>query len=78
MLAPLPERIIERLARSLVTVELKAGEIAVREGDEGDRFYIVESGTLEVSRDGAHIAEIGPATASARSRSSATSPDGDT
>ncbi len=59
MLAPLPERIIERLARSLVTVELKAGEIAVREGDEGDRFYIVESGTLAVSRDGAHVAEIG-------------------
>ena len=59
MLAPLPDRIIERLARSLVTVELKAGEIAVREGDEGDRFYIVESGTLAVSRDGAHVAEIG-------------------
>ena len=60
MLAPLPERIIERLARSLVTVELTAGETAVREGDEGDRFYIVESGTLAVSSDGAHIREIGP------------------
>ena len=60
MLAPLPERIIERLARSLVTVELKAGETAVREGDEGDRFYIVESGTLAVSSDGAHVREIGP------------------
>ena len=53
MLAPLPERIIERLARSLVRVELKAGAAAVREGDEGDRFYVVESGTLEVSRNGA-------------------------
>ncbi len=60
MLAPLPERIIERLARALVTVELKPGETAVREGDEGDRFYVVESGTLAVSRDGAHVAEIGP------------------
>ena len=60
MLAPLSERIIERLARSLVTVELKAGETAVREGDEGDRFYIVESGTLAVSSDGAHVREIGP------------------
>ncbi|MEO5634887.1 MFS transporter [Gaiella sp.] len=60
MLAPLPERIIERLARSLVTVELKAGEVAVHEGDEGDRFYIVESGTLAVSKDGVHVAEIGP------------------
>ena len=60
MLAPLPERIIERLARSLVTVELKEGAAAVREGDEGDRFYVVESGTLEVSKNGERIAEIGP------------------
>ena len=59
MLAPLPERIIERLARSLVTVELKAGETAVREGDEGDRFYIVESGTLSVSKVGEQVAELG-------------------
>ena len=59
MLAPLPERIIERLARSLVTVELKAGETAVREGDEGDRFYIVERGTLAVSKGGERIAELG-------------------
>lgn len=60
MLALLPERIIERLARSLVKVELKAGNAVVKEGDEGDRFYVVESGTLEVSRDGEHVAEIGP------------------
>ena len=59
MLAPLPERIIERLARSLVTVELKAGETAVREGDEGDRFYVVESGTLSVSKVGEQVAELG-------------------
>jgi MFS family permease len=59
MLAPLPERIIERLARALVTVELKAGETAVREGDEGDRFYIVASGTLAVSKVGEQVAELG-------------------
>jgi len=51
---------IERLARSLVTVELKAGDQAVREGDEGDRFYVVESGTLSVSKVGVDVAEIGP------------------
>ena len=60
MLALLPERIIERLARSLVKVELTAGQVVVREGDEGDRFYVVESGTLEVLREGEHVAEIGP------------------
>ena len=60
MLAPLAEQIIERLARSLVRVELQAGAAAVREGDEGDRFYVVESGTLEVSKNGVAVGEIGP------------------
>jgi len=60
ILAPLPERIIERLARSLVTVELTAGQAAVREGEEGDRFYIVESGMLTVTKAGERLADIGP------------------
>ena len=32
----------------------------MREGDEGDRFYIVAEGTLEVSQDGVQISELEP------------------
>ena len=30
----------------------------VREGDPGDRFYIVAEGTLDVSQDGAALSEL--------------------
>jgi MFS family permease len=56
---PLPEQIVERLARALVRVELAAGEDAVREGEEGDRFYVIESGTLVVTKSGRRVAELG-------------------
>jgi CRP-like cAMP-binding protein len=32
----------------------------MREGDVGDRFYIIESGTFEVTKDGRHISSLGP------------------
>ncbi len=60
ILARLPEPIIERLARALVPVEVVAGDVVIRQGDAGDRVYVVESGTVEVTRDGRHIAELGP------------------
>jgi CRP-like cAMP-binding protein len=31
-------------------IELKAGEYVFREGDEGDRLYIIESGEVRISR----------------------------
>jgi len=56
---PLPERIVEKLARALVRVELAAGEDAVREGEEGDRFYVIESGTLVVTKGHRWVADLG-------------------
>ena len=60
LLALLPESTLERLARALVRVEAAPGEVVIREGDEGDRFYIIETGTVEVTRDGRHIVNLGP------------------
>jgi hypothetical protein len=31
-------------------IELKAGEFIFREGDDGDRLYIIESGEVRISR----------------------------
>ncbi len=56
----LPEPILERLARALVPVEGEAGDVLIREGDEGDRFYAIEEGTVVVSKEGRWVAELGP------------------
>ena len=40
---------IERLARQSDVVAVPAGSAVFREGDIGDRFYIMESGEVEVS-----------------------------
>jgi len=60
LLSPLPEPILDRLARALVRVELAAGDVVIREGDPGDRFYVVESGSLTVSKEGRFLDTVGP------------------
>ena len=37
-----------------------AGDVVVREGEAGDRFYVVRSGKLEVSVDGETVRTLGP------------------
>jgi MFS family permease len=60
LLSLLPEPTLERLARKLIRVEAAGGEIVIRQGDAGDRFYVIESGELEVSKDGRFVATLGP------------------
>lgn len=56
--APLPGGSLEHLAARLVPLRLDGGTVVVREGDAGDRFYIVAEGTLDVSQDGIGIGEL--------------------
>ena len=58
--ALLPTLALERLALRLRPVALGAGEVAVRQGDRGDTYYVVEDGVLTVSVDGREVAELGP------------------
>jgi MFS family permease len=60
LLGFLPEPTLDALARALVRVEVAAGETFIHEGDPGDLFYVVESGTVEVTKEGRHIADLGP------------------
>jgi MFS family permease len=50
--APLPEPTVELLGSKLVPVHCSAGEVVFRQGDHGDRYYLVKSGTVEVEIDG--------------------------
>lgn len=44
----LPDADLTRLCKMVLTVELKAGEILFKEGDPGDRVYVLKEGSLEV------------------------------
>ena len=57
---PLPGGTLEHLAARLVPLRVEAGSLIVREGEAGDRFYIVAEGELEVTQDGARIAQLKP------------------
>jgi MFS family permease len=52
MFGPLSLAAKERLAAKLLPLEVPAGETIVRAGDVGDRFYIVDSGTVRIGLDG--------------------------
>jgi MFS family permease len=58
--APLPGPALERLASQLETVTVPAGTEIVRQGEPGDRFYIVDSGELRVEVDGVPASMLGP------------------
>jgi CRP-like cAMP-binding protein len=44
--------VLEGLARSLIPVHVAAGETIFRAGDEGDRFYVVAAGQVEIDLEG--------------------------
>ena len=60
LLSLLPEPTLEALARALTRVEVAVGEVFIREGDHGDIFYVVETGSVEVTKEGRHVAHLGP------------------
>lgn len=57
---PLPGGSLEHLAARLVPLRVEAGTVVMREGDAGDRFYIVAEGELDVQQGGARISELTP------------------
>ena len=58
--APLPLATIEWLTSRLLPVHLEAGSTLFRQGEHGDRFYLIDQGELEVLIDGAPPKVEGP------------------
>jgi MFS family permease len=48
ILEPLPAAALERLTAALGEVRLPAGAVVIREGEPGDRFYVVEDGVVKI------------------------------
>jgi MFS family permease len=58
--APLPAPTLEQLAESLEEVRVEPGRVVVRQGESGDRFYLVRHGTLRVAINGRDVQTLGP------------------
>ena len=57
---PLGPANLERVARNMVPLEVAAGVVVIKEGDAGDRFYVIEAGRVVVSKAGAALVTLGP------------------
>ena len=49
LLAGLPGQVLGTLAKEMTREELAPGTVVIREGEEGDRFYVVFAGMLTVT-----------------------------
>jgi hypothetical protein len=60
MFAPLAPPTIERLAANLIPVDAPVGVWLIREGERGDRFYVVDEGEVEIEIGGRAVRREGP------------------
>jgi hypothetical protein len=56
---PLPFAIVEHLARELQTTTYEPGDVIIREGEPGDRFYIIAAGQVSAAKEGHQLREMG-------------------
>jgi MFS family permease len=57
--APLGGATLEHLAGRLIPLAVEPGAAIVRQGDTGDRFYVIAEGEVEVSADGRELSVHG-------------------
>lgn len=55
--APLPAPTIERILAELSWLDVPVGQVLMRQGDPGDRFYVLAEGCVQIVRDDVVIAE---------------------
>ena len=59
LFAELPAPALEGLAAALTPAEVPAGTILIRQGDEGNAYYAIAAGELDVSKDGHFVRRCG-------------------
>jgi cAMP-dependent protein kinase regulator len=60
------EQDLAAVAQRADEISVEAGTALTREGDLGEEFFVIESGTAEVTRGGAPVAKLGAGDFSAR------------
>lgn len=59
LFAELPAPAIEGLAAALTPAEVQAGAVLIRQGEEGDAYYAIAAGQLDVLQDGHFLLRCG-------------------
>jgi CRP/FNR family transcriptional regulator, cyclic AMP receptor protein len=60
LFAGLSKRELGDIATVTDELDVPAGKLLMREGDRGREFLVLESGTVDVTRDGQSIRQLGP------------------
>ena len=56
---PLPFAMVEHLASVLQSATYEPGDVIIREGEPGERFYIIAAGRARATREGRQLREMG-------------------
>jgi voltage-gated potassium channel len=56
----LSSRELDSVAAVVTDMRVDAGRVLMRQGDYAHEMFIVTGGELEVTRDGTHVADLGP------------------
>jgi MFS family permease len=59
LFAELPAPVIEGLAAALTSVQVPAGTVLIRQGDQGDAYYAIAAGELDARQDGHFLRRCG-------------------
>jgi CRP-like cAMP-binding protein len=59
LFSSMSEQELAAVAQQTDEISVAAGRQLAREGDLGDEFFVIESGTAEVTRGGAPVAKLG-------------------
>jgi CRP-like cAMP-binding protein len=56
---PLPFAIVEHLASELQSATYEPGDVIIREGEPGERFYIIAEGRARAAKEGEELRQMG-------------------